>query len=254
MKELLKSISKQILPNYIYVGLKSQFQGTKYHPSISVGYVKFGSFRRLTPIGDNFGLDRGVPIDRYYIENFLTQQSNDVRGRVLEIGDNSYTRQFGGERVIQSDIFHAVEGNPAATFVGDLTNAEQIPSDSFDCLILTQTLQFIYEVRLAIKTIYRILKPGGVVLVTIPGITSLCDTQWSKTWYWNYTTLSAQRLFEEVFPPTHLQVETYGNVLSATAFLQGLSVQELTTKELDFRDPNYEAIIAVRAVKPEVTS
>lgn len=252
MKEHLKQIAKQILPASIRASLKAQLQGIEYCPP--VGAVSFGNLRRLTPISREFGYDRGFPVDRYYIENFLASHSDDIKGRVLEIGDNSYTRQFGGDRVSQSEIFHAVEGNLAATFVGDLTNAEQVPSDSFDCVILTQTLQFIYEVRLAIKTIYRILKPGGVVLVTIPAITSLCDPQWSNTWYWNYTTLSARRLFEEVFPPTHLQVETYGNVLSATAFLQGLAVQELTPKELDFRDPNYETIVAVRAVKPEATS
>ncbi|MDZ7949479.1 methyltransferase domain-containing protein [Nostoc sp. DedQUE09] len=245
----MKSITRQIIPSFVQNWLRVQIHGIS-----PVGQVNFGDLRRIKPMSPNFGFDRGVPVDRYYIENFLTRQSNDIRGRVLEIGDNSYTRQFGGDRVTQSNIFHAVEGNPAATFVGDLTNAEHIPSDSFDCLILTQTLQLIYEVPLAIKTIYRILKPGGVVLVTIPGITSLCDDQWSKTWYWNYTTLSAQRLFEEVFPPTHVKVETYGNVLSATAFLQGLAVQELTPKELDFRDPNYEVIIAVRAVKPEAIS
>ena len=248
----LKQIAKRSLPSPIYNWLGTQFKGNEYCPP--VGHVKFGNLRRLTPISKCFGFNRGQPIDRYYIENFLAHYSSDINGRVLEIGDNSYTLKYGGERVTKSDVFHAVEGNPEATIVGDLTNAEHIPSDSFDCLILTETLQLIYEVRLALKTIYRILKPGGVVLITIPGITSLSDNQWRSTWYWNYTTVSAQRLFEEVFPPANVKVETYGNVLSATAFLQGLATQELKQEELDYRDPNYEVTITVRAVKPEVTS
>ena len=248
----LQLIAKQILPSPIHASLKAQLKGIEFNPP--TGYVKFGDLRRLSPISKHFGFDRGQPIDRYYIDNFLAQNSGDIHGRVLEIGDNYYTKKYGGNKITQSDVFHAIEGNPEATIVGDLSSAEDVPTESFDCLILTQTLQLIYEVRLALKTIYRILKPGGVALVTIPGITSLSDKEWRGTWYWNYTTLSAQRLFEEVFPAVNVKVKTYGNVLSATAFLQGLATQELQQKELDYRDPNYEVIITIRAAKPKVGS
>ena len=36
-----------------------------------VGEVRFGSLRMVTPISTNWGLDRGLPIDRYYIERAL---------------------------------------------------------------------------------------------------------------------------------------------------------------------------------------
>ncbi len=185
--------------------------------------------------------------------------SDDIKGDVLEIGDNSYTRKFGGNKVTKSDVLHAVEDNPVATIVGDLADAPQIPSDTFDCFILTQTLQYLYDPRSALKTIYRILKPGGVVLVTLPNLTSIFDPgqddkSWgSSCWYWGFTTASAQRLFAEVLPQDNVQVETYGNVLAATAFLEGLSSQELKPEELDYRDPSYQVLITVRAVKPEVT-
>ena len=67
------------------------------------------------------------------------------------------------------DILMATEGNPQATIVGDLTDAPQIPSDAFDCAIVTQTLQFVYDVRAALATLHRILAPGGVLLATVPG-------------------------------------------------------------------------------------
>src|SRR5215210_7162112 len=54
----------------------------------------FGSLRRVTPLSRYFGFDRGLPIDRYYIENFLARQAEDIHGRVLEIGDNSYTQRY----------------------------------------------------------------------------------------------------------------------------------------------------------------
>ena len=54
----------------------------------------------------------------------------------------------------------ATEGNPQATIVGDLTDAPHIPSDAFDCAIVTQTLQFVYDVRAALATLHRVLRPA----------------------------------------------------------------------------------------------
>jgi peptidoglycan/xylan/chitin deacetylase (PgdA/CDA1 family) len=214
-----------------------------------VGKVHPGDLWRLTPISSNWGLDRGRPIDRYYIENFLAQHASIIRGRVLEIGDNAYTKAFGGTRVTISDVLHVTEGNPMATIIGDLTRADHIPSDSFDCIILTQTLQLIYDARAALETLHRILKPDGVLLATVPGITHIARDEWAASWYWHFTTLSARRLFDEVFLPSHVQVECYGNVLASTAFLYGLAVDDLDKEELDHRDPDYELLITVKAVK-----
>jgi peptidoglycan/xylan/chitin deacetylase (PgdA/CDA1 family) len=147
-------------------------------------------------------------------------------------------------------VLHVVEGDPQATIIADLTSADHIPSETFDCIILTQTLQLIYDVRAALKTIYRILKPSGVVLATFPGISQTYDNEWGSQWYWNFTSVSARRLFEEAFPVENLKVESFGNVLAAISFLHGLAVDELPREELDYRDPGYDVTIAVRAGKP----
>jgi SAM-dependent methyltransferase len=215
--------------------------------------VRFGNLRRLAPISRAFGKDRGRPIDRYYIERFLADQAADIRGHVLEIGYDTYTKSFGGHRVIKSDVLHVMEGNPKATIVADLIRADHIPADTFDCIILTQTLQFIYDVEAALKTLYRILKPGGILLATFGGISQI--SRWDMDrWghYWNFTTLSARRLFEESFPAAKVKVDAYGNVLAAIALLHGLATQELRQEELDHRDPDYEVLITVRAVKPDM--
>jgi SAM-dependent methyltransferase len=144
-----------------------------------------------------------------------------------------------------------MQGNSKATIVADLTCADHISPDTFDCIILTQTLQFIYDVQAALKTLYRILKPGGILLATFAGISQI--SRWDMDrWghYWNFTTLSAQRLFEESFPAATVKVEAYGNVLAAVALLNGLATQELRREELDHHDPDYEVLITVRAVKP----
>jgi SAM-dependent methyltransferase len=218
-----------------------------------VGALAYGDLRRLTPISPVFGLDRSLPIiDRYYIEGFLASHAGDIRGRVLEMGDATYTRRFGGDRVTRSDVLHYVVGNPEATIVGDLTKANHIPSDSFDCIILTQTLQMILNVSGAVHHLHRILKPGGVLLATSHGISRIGRREGIDPWgeYWRFTAQSTQHLFGALFPADHLQIVTYGNVLSAAASLYGLAAADLTTQELDYCDPDFEVIIAVRAQKP----
>ncbi|CAK6686842.1 hypothetical protein ICNINCKA_00082 [Synechococcus sp. CBW1107] len=217
-----------------------------------VGKINFGDLRRLRPISQHFGYERGLPVDRYYIENFLAHQSADIKGRVLEIGDDSYTRHFGEKHVTCSEVLHVKKGNLRATYVGDLINAEQIPSDAFDCLIITQTLHLIYDIRAALSTIYRILRPGGVALVTVPGISQLSVDEWAEYWCWAFTSRSCQFLFQEFFPAEHLQVQSFGNVLSAIAFLEGISAGELSNSELEYHDTCYQMLITIRAVKPEV--
>ena len=218
------------------------------HPP-PVGQVRFGSLRQVEPISHKFGFDRGQPIDRYYIETFLDRHAEDIRGRVLEIGDASYTRQYGGSRVKHSDVLNVAEGNPQATIIADLTRAEHIPSDAFDCIIFTQTLHLIYDLRSAIRTLHRILKPGGVLLATFPGISQIeRGYQWGD-WYWAFTTRSARQLFEETFLAPNVEVEAHGNVLAAISFLHGLAVEELRQEELDRHTPAYELLITLRAVK-----
>src|SRR3712207_5592488 len=45
--------------------------------------VDFGDLRRTRPLSAQWGFDRGLPIDRYYIEGFLSANAADVGGCVL---------------------------------------------------------------------------------------------------------------------------------------------------------------------------
>lgn len=126
-----------------------------------------------------------------------------------------------------------------------------IPANTFDCLILTQTLQTIFDLRSAVHTVFHCLKPGGVALVTTPGISKISRYDMDRWgYYWSFTTKSGYKMFEDVFPAANIQVNAYGNVLAAIAFLQGWAVEELKPGELDYIDPDYELLITVRAVKP----
>jgi SAM-dependent methyltransferase len=202
------------------------------------------------PVSRLFGFDRGTPIDRYYIERFLHAHSRSIRGCVLEIGDATYTKKFGGD-VRQSDVLHAVAGNQMATIVGNLETGEGIPTDAFDCIILTQVLPFVFDVRSAIANCHRALRAGGIVLATVPGISQISRYDMDR-WgdFWRFTNLSARRLFKEHFET--VDVQSFGNVAVATAFLQGLALHEIPAADLEHDDPDYPVIITIRAQRGQV--
>jgi hypothetical protein len=229
--------------------LKQRWKPRRLDPPL--GTVDFGDLRRVSPVARKLGRDRGLPIDRHYIERFLATRTERIGGQVLEIGDDRYTRKFGGTGVTRSDVLHVTPDNPRATIVADLTCASHVPSDRFDCIILTQTLHYIYRLSAAVATLYRILKPGGTVLATMGGVTQtsrIATGEWN--YYWNFTVASARTLFEEQFPAPSVFVESFGNVLAATAYLYGLAAEEMRLEELDYCDPDFQFLIAVTAVKP----
>lgn len=247
MEDNLRSIARRLL------SLSARRRIRRYTCWPPIGLVRLGNLRRVKPISPVWGFDRGLPIDRYYIEQFLKTHISDIQGHILEIKDDLYASRFGGDRVTTIDILHAEEGNPSATIVADLTCASQIPTDTFDCIILTQTLHLIYDVRAALFTLYRILKPSGVLLTTVSGISKISREDMDRWGHnWSFTTLSSKRLFEEFFPKMNVAVKAYGNVLSAIAFLHGLASEELHREELDHYDPDYQVLITIKAVKPEV--
>lgn len=213
------------------------------------GRVKMGDFQRVTPFDREFGYNRGGPVDRYYIEEFLNANREAIRGNVLEIGDNAYTLKFGDSRVDKTDILHVDANNPQATIIGDLSDLPQVADMQFDCIILTQTLHLIYDHQKALATCYRILKNGGTLLLTVPGITNIDPGQWRETWYWSFTGLSVSRMLEEIFLPGNSVVKTFGNVLAATGFLYGMGSGELSNAQKDFPDPGYPVVITARAIK-----
>ena len=217
-----------------------------------VGMVRFGNLRRTKPISKNWGSERGTPVDRYYISQFLTMHSQDIQGHVLEVGTDRYSRTIGKGQTTKIDVLHVEEERPEVTIVGDLTRRDHLPSETFNCVILTQTLQFIYDVQAAVQNLYRILKPGGIALVTVSGISQIGRYEMDR-WgqYWSFTTKSVSRLFETVFPQDAIEVISFGNVLTATAFLYGLASEDLRKKEKDLYDPDYQLVVAIRVTKPE---
>ncbi|HEU4620664.1 MAG TPA: methyltransferase domain-containing protein [Burkholderiaceae bacterium] len=214
--------------------------------------IEFGDLRRTTPIDSAFGLGRGRPVDRYYIEAFLERHADDIRGHVLEVTEANYTHRYGGDKVIQSDVLCAPPGNANATIVADLAHADELPGEQFDCFICTQTLTYIYPLERALHHAHRLLRPNGVLLVTVPGISQISPTD-DSTWgeYWRFTRRSLTRLLQGAFGEDNVSVRSCGNVLTSIAFLHGLAMEDLSRDELDVHDEHYPLVILGRAVKSQ---
>jgi Methyltransferase domain len=216
----------------------------------SLGGVRFGDLGRTEPISRSFGFDRGTPIDRIYIDRFLTAHASRIRGRTLEVVNDTYTARFGGSQTTRRDIIDFRSENKRATIVGDITRLGSEWDDTFDAIVLTQMLHMIYDLQGAVSALYRLLKSGGACLVTVPGLTPIDHYNNDyDIWYWALTEVSARRLFSDVFGAASTHVDVYGNVSSAVCTIHGLAAEELTPSMIDPQDPHYPVTIGICAVK-----
>ena len=55
----------------------------------------WGNLRRTSPISPSYGFERGTPIDRFYVDRFLSARRALITGRVLEIQTTDHIRRYG---------------------------------------------------------------------------------------------------------------------------------------------------------------
>ena len=213
-----------------------------------IGVVDLGDLKSTTPVSPNFGFERGTPVDRYYIERFLESHSADVRGRVLEIGEATYSRRFGGPRISRQDVLHVSDGHPEATISGRVEEGA-LPPDTWDCIIFTQTLHLIFDVQAAMSGLYAALRPGGVLLLTAPGLSQIDRHEWREQWYWAITPVALHRLASGLHGARY-EVCSFGNVYASVAFLHGIAFEELDLNKLEENDLHFPVTSALWLQKP----
>jgi SAM-dependent methyltransferase len=215
-----------------------------------LGAVTARDIAGTRPVSNDFGWDRGVPIDRYYIEAFLAKHADDIRGRVLEIGDAAYCRRFGGDRIKVQDVLHVSADAKEVTIVGDLQVPGTLPAAAFNCIVATQTLQVIFDFNAALDALARAMRPGGVLLLTVPGISPIDRGEWSSVWYWTFTQQSLSRLAAAHFPGWDVRIVQHGNIFAAISFLHGLSAAEVDPAKLDVTDAAFPVTLTLYARRP----
>jgi hypothetical protein len=209
--------------------------------------IRFGSLRIINPVDRDFGFNLGTPVDRYYIENFLREHQNLIQGEVLEVGEDSYTSKYAPSEH-RLTILNVVD--KPGCLKGDLESGDGIPENAFDCVIMTQTLPFIYDVNSAVFHVHKMLKPGGYLLATNPCISQISRFDMDR-WgdYWRFTPLSIKRLLENYFHKDNIKIEAHGNSLTSTCFILGIPCEKLSSKELDYADQDYPVTITALAQK-----
>jgi glycosyl transferase family 2/methyltransferase family protein len=212
-----------------------------------LGEVRLGDIGRPVPISRDFGWDRGKPIDRYYIEDFLGRNADAIAGHVLEVGSDAYSKQFGHQRVTRQDVLHVKAGSPGATIFGDISAAGVLPDKRFDCIIFTQTLHLVFDMGAAIDQLHAALRTGGILLLTTPGITPVDRGEWSDRWFWSLTPAALAGLLASRFDVAATAIEAHGNVFAATTFLQGMSCEDIDVRRLLPYDKAYPMVVAARA-------
>jgi hypothetical protein len=242
LRENLLHLVKRILPAPGIRGARRGqmwIDGIKSRVRLTVG---------VQPLSYLWGFDRGVPIHRYYLEQFLQEYARDIRGHCLEFQNPGYTPRFGGSAVGKLDILHIDNTNPLATIVADLTQPNDVPSNEFDCIICTHVLHVIAELDKAISELYRILKPGGVLLVSVPHV-SMCDPGFHEIW--RFTPEGLCLVLAKAFGTSNVNVRAYGNSLTAAGEIRGLVAHEFSKATLDYHDPRFAVEVCARACKPK---
>ena len=207
---------------------------------------QWGNLRRTAPLSPNFGFDRGTPIDRFYLHRFLDANRARITGRVLEVQVSSYTQTYGHH----VEVSHTVDIAPrfGASYTCDLADAPQIPSDSYDCFLLPNTLQHVAHLSAALRTTLRVVKPGGTLLASVPGLLPLIP---DVDDYWRLSPAGWRKTLAQEWAGCDVAVEGHGNCLAAAAAMYGVALEELTDRELTAHDPRYPVLVTISCRKPE---
>jgi SAM-dependent methyltransferase len=208
----------------------------------------WGDLSRRRPVSEVYGFDRGRPLDRRPIADFIARFQERIRSDVLEVGSARYTRRFGTPDV-RSHVLDIDESNPAATVVADLGVEGALSPSTYDCVIVTQTLQYVTDPDRAIANLWVSLRPGGTLLVTVPSLARI-DPFLSTSDRWRWTPTGLRSLLQRHCEGAELEVCGSGNLKVALGFLLGLAEEDLEDEDLRPDDADFPITACAAARKP----
>jgi hypothetical protein len=212
--------------------------------------ARWGTLRRCHPLSDDWGSDRGTPVDRTFFDRFLRNHAHLIRGRVLEILDDTYSRTYGGTNVTSTLVVDIDGTNPRADLVVDLCTPGALRGEQVDTIVLTQTIGLLPDSTTALVNFWGALRPGGVMLITnnVVGRVVPADQGVDVV---RHTPLGLRLTVERVLPDALVDEHGFGNLVTSIALLHGISAEELTGEELSFCDPTFPTSCAVVVRKPD---
>jgi SAM-dependent methyltransferase len=227
-------LARRYLPEPARAGLQHTAQAVRR--GLPGSRVHWGNINAQAPFSDFWGWDRGLPVDRYYIEQFIAANIAWLKGSALEVQSPQYTGRV--DTVEETTVLDIDDGNARATLVADLNQPDSLPAAAFDCVVLTQTLQYT-DPTVALRNVGRCLKPHGRAIVTVPCL-SRVDPEAPDVDMWRWTPAGLRRAVEQA--GLRGTVEGHGNSLAAAAFMLGLSVEDVGRGRLALNDNAYPVI------------
>lgn len=206
----------------------------------------------LYPVSEQFATERGTPIDRYYIDIFLQHNSQYIKGEVLEIEDNTYTKKYGGNHYDSSIVMDVSSKDENIDFNANLETGEGIKESIADCFICTQTLMYIYDLQSVAQNIIKMLKPGGVALITCSGLSQnsrRCMESYGA--YWGFNEAALKRMFINIDGAEVIESGIYGNVKTVSAHINGLCIEDIDESDFKENDVCYPLIVYAVVKKNE---
>lgn len=180
---------------------------------------------------------------RHYIDAFLARYAAECRGAFLEFGDARYRGRFPQQTIARYDVFDIAPG-PGVTIVGDIQRCPQIPDDTYDVIVCTQVLEHVPNPFLAAAELCRVLRPGGLLLLTVPAAYPYHS---SPNDYWRYSRDSLRLLFGERLRDA--RIESFGNRLTVTAAYWEWSARHLPRAALERHDPDQPYLVMLAGRK-----
>jgi ubiquinone/menaquinone biosynthesis C-methylase UbiE len=210
--------------------------------------VRWGSLRRTAPVNNDYGRGRGTSVDRWYINEFMSANADAMTGRILELQNGEWSSKYRDPATSTVTVLDVNPNNPEVTYLADLNEPDSIQPASFDCVVVPQTLQYLSDLVVSLRTLGRAVCAGGTVLVTMPTISKLDASCGPDADLWRLTPSGLARLIETALPDATHAVSGFGNVLTAVAFLEGLAAEELSAAELAYHDPDFPLLACARIV------
>lgn len=197
----------------------------------------------------------GKSIKRFYVDNYIYKNRRSIRGVVGEMEDRRYTELYGDTRRIRESyiIEHYVDfpENERFGLDMDLSTGEGVIAEKFDCFICTQTLTYIINLEKAIDSLIKMLKQGGILLITFPGMLHRASAQELDAYKPLYGILPSaiHKLLTPYLDNIEYSMEVYGNVKCAVATLYGIPSDVFTEEEMLKKDEDYPLLVGMKIKK-----
>jgi SAM-dependent methyltransferase len=188
------------------------------------------------PIDDMYGMRLGVPIARYYINQYFEKIANKIHGHVLEFGAPTYSAALK----CSYDTITIDESDTAATLHMDICDESvvSLKRHCYDFIICTAVLQLVPDPQRAIDNMHELLKPGGA-LVLAEKCVSMVDPWFPSVDRWRFTPAGLRALLGHF---AEVDVSAFGNLYTMCAYLAGMPAGGIHRDKLEYHDPAYPIV------------